>query len=86
MEEGDYRESFEISENESDNEIQKSDVWAYGICLWEIFSYDRQPYYGMTHEEVIKYIKDGNGLSCPDNTSLSLEFLGVSKYDYLYKK
>lgn len=26
-----------------------------------------QPYYGMTHEEVVKYIKDGNILQPPDN-------------------
>ncbi|XP_037894524.1 tyrosine-protein kinase transmembrane receptor Ror2-like [Glossina fuscipes] len=48
----------------------ESDVWAYGICLWEIFSYTLQLYYGMTHEEVIKYIKDGNVLGCPENTPL----------------
>ncbi|KAM7344842.1 neurospecific receptor kinase isoform 2-T3 [Cochliomyia hominivorax] len=50
----------------------ESDVWAYGICLWEIFSFALQPYYGLTHAEVIKYIKDGNVLSCPDNTPLSV--------------
>lgn len=26
-----------------------------------------QPYYGMTHEEVVKYIKDGNILQPPDS-------------------
>ncbi|ODN04404.1 Tyrosine-protein kinase transmembrane receptor Ror2 [Orchesella cincta] len=45
----------------------ESDVWAFGICLWEIFSFALQPYYGMTHEEVVKYIKDGNVLQPPDN-------------------
>ncbi|XP_075168467.1 neurospecific receptor kinase [Haematobia irritans] len=50
----------------------ESDVWAYGVCLWEVFSFALQPYFGMTHEEVIKYIKDGNVLSCPDNTPLSV--------------
>lgn len=48
----------------------ESDVWAFGVCLWEIFSFALQPYYGMTHEEVVKYIKDGNTLSCPENTPL----------------
>lgn len=46
----------------------ESDVWAFAVCLWEIFSFALQPYYGMTHEEVVKYIKDGHVLQCPDNT------------------
>ncbi|XP_043466704.1 tyrosine-protein kinase transmembrane receptor Ror2 [Leptopilina heterotoma] len=46
----------------------ESDVWAFAVCLWEIFSFALQPYYGMTHEEVVKYIKEGNVLKCPDNT------------------
>ncbi|EDW59974.2 tyrosine-protein kinase transmembrane receptor Ror2 [Drosophila virilis] len=50
----------------------ESDVWAFGICLWEIFSFALQPYFGLTHAEVIKYIKEGNVLGCPDNTPLSV--------------
>ncbi|NXK75445.1 MUSK kinase, partial [Amazona guildingii] len=50
----------------------ESDVWAYGVVLWEIFSYGMQPYYGMAHEEVIYYVRDGNVLSCPDNCPLEL--------------
>lgn len=46
----------------------ESDVWAFGVCLWEIFSFALQPYFGMTHEEVVKFLKDGNVLACPDNT------------------
>lgn len=46
----------------------ESDVWAYGVVLWEIFSFALQPYYGMTHEEVVKFIKEGGTLPCPDNT------------------
>ncbi|XP_065226588.1 tyrosine-protein kinase transmembrane receptor Ror2 [Planococcus citri] len=46
----------------------ESDVWAFGVCLWEVFSFALQPYYGMTHQEVVKFIKDGNVLQCPDNT------------------
>ncbi|XP_004677498.1 PREDICTED: muscle, skeletal receptor tyrosine-protein kinase isoform X3 [Condylura cristata] len=50
----------------------ESDVWAYGVVLWEIFSYGLQPYYGMAHEEVIYYVRDGNILSCPANCPLEL--------------
>lgn len=50
----------------------ESDVWAYGVVLWEIFTYGMQPYYGMAHEEVIYYVRDGNVLSCPDNCPLEL--------------
>ncbi|XP_063770287.1 muscle, skeletal receptor tyrosine-protein kinase isoform X1 [Pseudophryne corroboree] len=50
----------------------ESDVWAYGVVLWEIFTYGMQPYYGMAHEEVIYYVRDGNILSCPENCPLEL--------------
>ncbi|KAF6216387.1 hypothetical protein GE061_000729 [Apolygus lucorum] len=50
----------------------ESDVWAFGVCLWEIFSFALQPYYGMTHEEVVKYIKEGNVLQPPENTPRSI--------------
>ncbi|KAH7638363.1 tyrosine-protein kinase transmembrane receptor ror2-like protein [Dermatophagoides farinae] len=47
-----------------------SDVWSFGVLLWEIFSYALQPYYGLTHEQVICYLNEGNSLTqpecCPD--------------------
>jgi receptor tyrosine kinase len=46
----------------------ESDVWSFGILLWEVFSYALQPYYGMSHEEVVTFIKDGKVLACPDKT------------------
>uniref|UniRef100_UPI0037E8BE2E muscle, skeletal receptor tyrosine-protein kinase n=1 Tax=Semicossyphus pulcher TaxID=241346 RepID=UPI0037E8BE2E len=50
----------------------ESDVWAYGVVLWEIFSHGMQPYYGMGHEEVIYFVRDGHILSCPENCPLEL--------------
>ena len=43
----------------------ESDIWSFGVVLWEIFSYAMQPYYGMSNEEVVHYIKDGKVLRQP---------------------
>ncbi|KAK0047331.1 tyrosine-protein kinase ITK/TSK [Biomphalaria pfeifferi] len=36
----------------------KSDVWAYGILLWEIYSCGEMPYSGMSNPEVLKYVAE----------------------------
>uniref|UniRef100_T1IJ71 Tyrosine-protein kinase receptor n=1 Tax=Strigamia maritima TaxID=126957 RepID=T1IJ71_STRMM len=43
-----------------------SDVWSYGVVLWETYSYGLQPYYGRSNQEVIEMIRSRQLLPCPD--------------------
>ncbi|WAR10630.1 NTRK2-like protein [Mya arenaria] len=44
----------------------ESDIWAFGVVLWEIFSFGRQPYYGHTNEEVIRFLEENILLQRPE--------------------
>ena len=43
----------------------KSDVWSYGVLMWEVFTFATQPYYGASNQEVIDNIRELVLLECP---------------------
>merc|ERR1719234_3075866 len=45
----------------------ESDVWAFGVVLWEIYSFGLQPYYGYSNSEVIEMIRSRQLLPCPED-------------------
>lgn len=45
----------------------KTDVWAFGVLLWEVFSLGLQPYPGLLNHEVIRMVPQGSRLEIPQD-------------------
>ncbi|XP_077650476.1 LOW QUALITY PROTEIN: tyrosine-protein kinase SYK-like [Urocitellus parryii] len=43
----------------------KSDMWSFGLLMWEIFSYGQKPYRGMKGSEVTAMLEKGERIGCP---------------------
>ncbi|KAG7335370.1 hypothetical protein KOW79_001966 [Hemibagrus wyckioides] len=52
-----------------------SDVWSFGIVMWEVMSFGERPYWDMGSQDVIKAIEDGFRLPAPLNCPTSLHQL-----------
>uniref|UniRef100_A0A7N8XL54 Tyrosine-protein kinase receptor n=1 Tax=Mastacembelus armatus TaxID=205130 RepID=A0A7N8XL54_9TELE len=44
-----------------------TDVWSFGVVLWEIATLAEQPYQGMSNEQVLRFVMEGGLLDKPDN-------------------
>ncbi|XP_058984044.1 atrial natriuretic peptide receptor 2 isoform X2 [Musca domestica] len=52
-----------------------SDVWAFGVVLFEIITFASVPYQGLTNNQVLEYVKSGNTLQVPVGIKPQLEAL-----------
>ena len=44
----------------------KSDIWSFGIILYETITYGRPPYPGMTNSDASEKVERGYRMGCPD--------------------
>ena len=59
----------------------KSDVWSFGVLLWEIFSLGKVPYGQQSYDEVLDKLKKGYTLPAPDE----FEYINIWSPIALYK-
>uniref|UniRef100_A0A3Q3GH83 Tyrosine-protein kinase n=1 Tax=Labrus bergylta TaxID=56723 RepID=A0A3Q3GH83_9LABR len=45
----------------------KSDVWSFGVLMWEAYSYGQKPYKGMKGNDVMQMIESGQRMDTPLN-------------------
>uniref|UniRef100_A0A8C4I6C7 Tyrosine-protein kinase n=1 Tax=Dicentrarchus labrax TaxID=13489 RepID=A0A8C4I6C7_DICLA len=45
----------------------KSDVWSFGVLMWEAFSFGQKPYKGMKGNDVMQMIEGGRRMDAPLN-------------------
>ena len=58
----------------------KSDVWSYGVLLWEIMAFGRQPYGHKEYDEVLDQLQSGYRLPFPNRVKDGLSWSPKSFY------
>uniref|UniRef100_A0A8C9TA59 receptor protein-tyrosine kinase n=1 Tax=Scleropages formosus TaxID=113540 RepID=A0A8C9TA59_SCLFO len=58
-----------------------SDVWSYGIVMWEVVSYGERPYWEMSNQDVIKAIDEGYRLPAPMDCPVVLHQLMLACWE-----
>ncbi|XP_064304435.1 protein-tyrosine kinase 2-beta isoform X7 [Phalacrocorax carbo] len=59
-----------------------SDVWMFAVCVWEILSYGKQPFFWLENKDVIGVLERGDRLPKPDLCPPILYTLMTRCWDY----
>jgi serine/threonine protein kinase len=73
----------EVLENK--NYTIKSDVWSFGILLWEIYTYGRVPFPRIKLENLKYHLKSGNKMSSPEHCSFEIYEIMCSCWNLNWK-
>lgn len=63
-----------------------SDVWSYGITLWEMFSLGEQPYGEMNGSQVIQLVENNRRLAQPKHCPNKVYAIMIHCWEYLPEK
>ncbi|XP_008543958.2 uncharacterized protein LOC103568771 [Microplitis demolitor] len=63
-----------------------SDVWSYGVLLYEIVTFGSFPFQGLSNNQVLSYVKEGKTLDIPKGVKPQLETLIKSCWAFDYTK
>ncbi|XP_026463781.1 tyrosine-protein kinase CSK-like [Ctenocephalides felis] len=64
----------------------KSDMWSFGILLWEIYSFGRVPYPRIPLADVVKYVEKGYKLEAPEGCPSEVYDIMKQAWDLLPEK
>ncbi|GLH00495.1 Insulin-like receptor [Gryllus bimaculatus] len=62
-----------------------SDIWSFGVLLYEVITFGSFPFQGMSNNEVLDYVKEGYTLKVPKGIKPQLEGLIYSCWNKDYK-
>lgn len=60
----------------------KSDVWSFGVLMWEAYSYGQKPYKGMKGNDVMQMIESGQRMDAPTNCPAEVYNLMMTCWTY----
>ncbi|XP_067856570.1 protein-tyrosine kinase 6-like isoform X2 [Heptranchias perlo] len=64
----------------------KSDVWSFGVLLYEIVTYGKTPYPGMNNQEVVSMVSQDYRMPCPNGCPKKLHEIMLKCWDNLAQK
>uniref|UniRef100_A0A3B3Y5D4 Tyrosine-protein kinase n=1 Tax=Poecilia mexicana TaxID=48701 RepID=A0A3B3Y5D4_9TELE len=60
----------------------KSDVWSFGVLMWEAFSFGQKPYKGMKGNDVMQMLESGKRMEPPANCPTEMYDLMTTCWTY----